>query len=128
MLAWLRQILLHNAANVSRQFREAEKRQIDREIPMATKSADGMIPALLDKGSSPSAQAQRRERDQAVQQALAQLPEDYRLVIQWRSYERRSFEEIGVQLQRSADAVRKLWDRAIERLQQIVGPTDESVE
>jgi RNA polymerase sigma-70 factor (ECF subfamily) len=46
------------------------------------------------------------------------LPDDYRRVIELRYLEEQSFEEIGARMQRSADAARKLWARAVERLQQ----------
>jgi RNA polymerase sigma factor (sigma-70 family) len=58
------------------------------------------------------------EKAQAVEAALARMPDDYRRVIQWRYQEDRSFEEMAQLLERSENAVRKLWFRAIERLQQ----------
>ena len=65
---------------------------------------------------------QRRLRQaRALQDALAQLPDDYRQVITLRHQEQRSFEEIGILLGRSSEAVRKLWSRAIERLKQELG-------
>jgi RNA polymerase sigma-70 factor (ECF subfamily) len=126
LLAWLRQILLHNLANLSRQYRDTDKRQIQREVVLGGASAQELLEALPDDGSSPSGHAVRREQDEALQRALAQLPERFRSVIEWRTYERCSFEEIGRRMQRSAGAARKLWARAIERLQQIMGPDDES--
>jgi RNA polymerase sigma factor (sigma-70 family) len=58
------------------------------------------------------------EKAQAVEAALARLPEDYRRIIRWRYEDDLPFEEIAQLLQRSENAVRKLWFRAIERLQQ----------
>jgi RNA polymerase sigma factor (sigma-70 family) len=81
---------------------------------------------LVDEGSSPSAQARARERDAALERALEQLPESYRQVIEWWSIERYSFEEIGQRLKCSAGAARKLWTRAVEKLQRMLGPADES--
>ena len=54
---------------------------------------------MADDGSTPSAHAVRREGDEALQKALAQLPERERQVIEWRTYEHCSFEEIGRRLQ-----------------------------
>jgi RNA polymerase sigma-70 factor (ECF subfamily) len=126
LLAWLRQILMHNLANISRQYRDTEKRQVQREMALGPAAVKALLEALPDNESSPSAHALRRERDETLQQALAQLPEHERHVIEWRTYELCSFEEIGRRLQRSAEAARKLWARAIERLQQILGPSDDS--
>jgi RNA polymerase sigma-70 factor (ECF subfamily) len=71
---------------------------------------------------SPSGEAMEHEQDQALQAALGRLPEDYRRVIALRHQEDLSFEEIGRLLQRSPDAARKLWARAIERLQEELEP------
>jgi RNA polymerase sigma-70 factor (ECF subfamily) len=75
---------------------------------------------------TPSDEAIEREEDEALQRALSRLPEDYRRVILLRHHEGRSLEEIGQLMQRSAEAVRKLWARAIERLQDEIeiGPSD----
>ena len=48
--------------------------------------------------------------------ALSELPENYREVIQLRSYEDLHFEDIGCRLGRSADAARHLWLRATQEL------------
>jgi RNA polymerase sigma-70 factor (ECF subfamily) len=125
LLAWLRQILLHNLANLSRQYRETDKRQIQREVPLSEALAGELLRALADDDLTPSANALRRERDQSLQRALAKLPERFRQVLQWRTYERCSFEEIGRRLGRSAGAARKQWARAVEQLQEILGPGDE---
>jgi RNA polymerase sigma-70 factor, ECF subfamily len=125
LLAWLRQILLHNLANFSRQYRETDKRQIEREVPFGDVPAAELLQALADD-ATPSAQAVCRERDESLEQAMAQLPERLRQVLQWRTYERCSFEEIGRRLGRSAGAARKQWARAVELLQRILGPADEA--
>jgi RNA polymerase sigma-70 factor (ECF subfamily) len=126
LLAWLRRILLHNVANASRLYHETDKRQVQREVELGPRAVKDWLEALPDKESSPSAQAVRRERDEALERTLAQLPERDRKVIEWRTYERCSFAEIGRRLERSAGAARKLWTRAIEQLQQLMGPGDES--
>lgn len=48
---------------------------------------------------------------------LARLPADHPVVIELRYWKGLSFADIGTEMDRSADAVRKLWYRAIERLQ-----------
>jgi RNA polymerase sigma-70 factor, ECF subfamily len=126
LLAWLRQILLHNTANLSRQYRQTDKRQIQREVFLGEAPVNELLQALADDESSPSGHVLRRERDETLARALEQLSEEHRQAIELRSYERCSFEEVGRRMQRSAEAARKLWVRAIERLQQILGPADES--
>jgi RNA polymerase sigma-70 factor (ECF subfamily) len=59
----------------------------------------------------------QRERAAGLQAAISRLPEDYRQVIVWRQVEDLSFEAIAERLGRSLDATRKLWWRAIQKLQ-----------
>ena len=54
----------------------------------------------------------------ALERALGRLPEDYREVLLLRYQGDLSFEEIGRRLGRSANAARKLWLRALHKLEQ----------
>jgi RNA polymerase sigma-70 factor (ECF subfamily) len=109
LLAWLRRILLNHLANVRRKVAGHEAGLGDTDLAELRK-------ALLDPGQSPSSQARAHERDEALRRALDRLPEHYRLVIQWRSYERCPFEEVGRRLGRPSEAARRLWGRAVEKL------------
>jgi RNA polymerase sigma-70 factor (ECF subfamily) len=122
LLAWLRQILLHNTAAFSRQFRDTDKRKIDREISLSDTPLVDFLNNVQGPADSPSAEALAREEDQALHDALGRLPEPYRQVIHWRNYERLSFEQVGQRLGRSAEAARKLWTRALDHLQQLLDP------
>jgi RNA polymerase sigma-70 factor (ECF subfamily) len=116
---WLLRLLLNNALNFARHYRGTAKRQLDREQALPADSPSAAPGAGLPAQTpTPSALAMAHEKAQAVEQALARLPEDYRRVIQWRYQEDRPFEEIAQLMQRSENAVRKLWFRAIERLQE----------
>jgi RNA polymerase sigma-70 factor (ECF subfamily) len=118
LLAWLRVLLRHNLGKFARAYRDTQKRGIGRETPLeGDSSAVGPGAGLAADTPTPSGLAMQREQDDALERALARLPEDYRRVIALRYREERSFEEIGQLLQRSADAARKLWARAVERLQ-----------
>jgi RNA polymerase sigma-70 factor (ECF subfamily) len=120
--AWLRQLLLHNLANFARRYRETDKRSVGREVALEEETpSGGHGPNVAADTPSPSGQVIAREQSEAVQQALQQLPETYRQVIVWRYQEGRSFEEIAERLERSENAARKLWFRALERLQQALG-------
>lgn len=117
LLAWLRQILLHNVANFTRRYRATSKRAVSREVALQTNDSAnlaGVEPAAA--GLTPGSEAIEREQSEALKMALERLPEDYRQVIGYRYLEGRSFEEIGPLMNRSADAVRKLWARAMDRL------------
>ncbi|MGL4465794.1 MAG: sigma-70 family RNA polymerase sigma factor [Planctomycetia bacterium] len=124
LLAWLRVMLLHNIANIVRYWRVAAKRQVDREIALDD-SANQVRDGLPADGETPSAAATARDQDAALTQALASLPEHYRRVLQWRNYERLEFAEIGRRIDRSAEAARKIWSRAVERLQALLESTND---
>ena len=72
--------------------------------------------ALVHHGSSPSAQAQRRELVALVADQLARLPAPYRDVIVLRNLEGLPFNEVARRMSRTPGAVRVLWLRALERL------------
>ena len=118
LLAWLRRLLLNNLANFIRRYRDTTKRLVGREVPLEPGSASDVRGGGIAAATpSPSSQAMAAEKALGIQQALERLPDDYRLVITLRNQERRSFEEIGARMNRSTDAARRLWSRAIERLQ-----------
>src|SRR5579883_2125360 len=117
LLAWLRRLLRNNLANFARRYRDTSKRQMSAEIPLDAGSAS-TPPArtLIGGDSTPSAHAMANEQAEAVEKALERLPDDYRQVILLRYREEMPFEEISRVMGRSANAVEKLWLRAIERL------------
>lgn len=113
--AWLRKILTHRLIDVRRRFRQVSKRNVAREISL--NDCNGWIDPQIDTRSPRSALI-ASEDEQAVRQAMQRLPEQYQQVIRLRSWEDLPFDEIGSRMGRSKEAVRKLWVRAIERLQQ----------
>ena len=56
------------------------------------------------------------EQTTLLTQAIARLPDEYQRVIAMRFGENCSFEEIGIRMQRTANAARLLWLRSIERV------------
>lgn len=116
--AWLRRLLRNRAAKLGRQFRNAQKREIAREISLDDGASGRQRVAIASDSLSPSERAIGREQGAALQQALRRLPNEYQQVIALRYAEDRSFEEIGREMQRTGNAARLLWLRAIERLQQ----------
>lgn len=116
LFAWLREILRHNVVDAVRQFRDTLKRDTTRELSLASASvrrAGGVIP---ERTRSPDGSAIRREEAAALNLALARLPPHHRQVLELRYWHGLSFVEMAPLLSRSPDAMRKLWYRAIERL------------
>ena len=118
VLAWLRQLLLNNLRDFTRRYQCAEKREVDREVSIDAVDATGGLGLLfISDSASPSEKVIRREKVDIVQQALRRLPDDQRRVLLLRYQEARSFEEIGTLMERSGNAARKLWLRALERME-----------
>jgi RNA polymerase sigma-70 factor (ECF subfamily) len=118
LLAWLRCLLQNNVSNFARHYRATGKRQVGREVPLERgDSSKAPEAGFAANTPSPSMEAMAHEKAEAVARALERLPADYRRVITLRNQERREFDEIGRLMERSADAARRLWSRAIERLQ-----------
>lgn len=120
--AWLRQLLQHRAAKFRRHFRATQKRRLARETTL-TAASRPVRPA--DDRLSPSAQLMANEQAQRLLQILELLPDDYRRVITLRYVEQFSFEEIGCRMQRTPNAARLLWLRAIEHVKHHLRGVDE---
>jgi RNA polymerase sigma-70 factor (ECF subfamily) len=126
LLAWLRQILLHNLADFARQYRETAARRLNQEQALDGSDGAGLMRGLLASEPSPSKQAMANEQQRALARAIQRLPDEYRRAIILRHQEQYSFAEIGKALDRSAEAARKIWFRGIERLRAELATKDES--
>jgi RNA polymerase sigma-70 factor (ECF subfamily) len=125
--AWLRRLLHHRATKFTRRFRATQKRRLAREAtPVAGVSSGGWEGGLRTTEPSPSTRMIATEQAQRLQQALERLPSDYRRVITLRYVEQCQFEEIGRLMQRTPNAARLLWLRAIERIKHEMRGSDES--
>lgn len=119
LLTWLRQILHHKLANLSRWFHNP-KRDVTREIPFSERTSSDVCTTSPTEsaGSSGDGDLGGDEQVAVVERILARLPEDYRRVIVLRIREVRSFTEIADLMGRSPAAVRKLLSRALEKARQ----------
>ncbi len=111
---WLRQILLYNVLDAVKYYRGTQKRAAGREISLEAISP-AHFPKEMERSGGASSLLRQAETQCLVREILSRLPTDYRRVIELRSIEERPFEEVGRILDRSADAARQLWARAIQR-------------
>jgi len=115
--AWLRRILLNNLLDATRGFRTAGKRDVRREVPLDfDEPKNALFNQLTADDSSPSACAIAAEEQILLAQAIDRLPPHYARIIRLRNLDFKSFVEIGMQMQLTADSARKLWERAIHQL------------
>jgi len=119
-LAWLRQVMAHNAADIVRHHFGTAKRQADLEVPLVPPGGLSQCFDPPDPGESPSQIAVQNEQEILLADAVAQLSEDYREVIILRNLQRLPFEEVAERMGRSRGAVQMLWMRAVERLRSLL--------
>ena len=121
LVVWLRQILARTLVDLVRRFEGTAKRSVALERTFRDdldQSSNSVQQALPSPISSPSHRAARREEAVLVADALQRLPIHYREVIVLRSFQEKSFPEVAQQMQRSVTSVKKLWPRALVRLQE----------
>jgi RNA polymerase sigma-70 factor (ECF subfamily) len=124
LLAWLRQVLAHNLANLVRRYYGTQARDVRLEQQLSValdNSSSALGAALAAAQSTPSEQAARAEQALRVADTLARLPEDYRDVLVLRHLEELSFPQVAQRLGRTVDSVEKLWVRGLARLRQLLG-------
>ena len=122
-LAWLKQILRHNATDYVRRF-STTKRKASREVAIGgfTESFRSVGPPELadSDGETPSQIIAKREQEIEIADALATLPADYQEIIVLRNLQRLPFDEIAERMNRSRPACQMLWMRALKRLQSVL--------
>ena len=115
---WLYTRALNKIFNRAR-FYKAEKRDLAREIRPPGGQDQSDAAGILDVYATfctPSQDAVAHERLRQVEDAFAQLPEDYREVITLSRVVGLSHQQIAAQLDKSEGAVRVLLHRALARL------------
>ena len=118
-IAWLKQILKHNATDFVRRF-GAAKRRVTLEVAISNGNDSTYFraaPELSSGGESPSQVMVRREQEIEISEALATLPDAYQEVIVLRNIQRLPFDEIAERMERSRPATQMLWMRALKKLQ-----------
>jgi RNA polymerase sigma-70 factor, ECF subfamily len=116
--SWLRRLLLNRVAHAARRYVGTQKRRMAREVSLdAVPEGAGVAADLAADQTSPGGLAARREEEAMTRAALDRLPERMRHAVLWRHHDGCGFEEIGRRLGCSDVAARKLWLRALERLQ-----------
>lgn len=114
--AWLGRILEFKLAQATRRFAATEKRDVRRERSLETLSRGDWPEEPADSASGSMPPVERSAKLAALRAAVERLPPDYQVAIEMRSFQKRPFAELAAKLDRSTDAVRRLWLRAVVRL------------
>lgn len=123
--AWLRQILRNNLRDAEKRWLHTQKRAGGDVSLDADVVREQILRKVQANTPSPSTLLLTEEDRRRVRTALRKLSGEYQQVIQLRTFEGRTFQEVGEQMDRSSEAARKLWARAIERLGEILLETGE---
>jgi len=106
--AWLREILRNQITDCVR-FHGRQQRDITVEL-------SSPVYGLATSDPTASAELRDSESRERIWQAVKELPEDYQTVILLHQQMDLSFVEVAERMQRSPDAVRMLWGRALVML------------
>ncbi len=117
-LAWTSTILRRNLMDLGRRYRASESRSVAREV--VPHSFDSYPSAIAD----PQAEASMGEELLRLSLAISQLPQETQSVIRLRHEEYLGWDEIGQRLNKSGEAVRKIWFRAVESLRSEMNKSD----
>src|SRR5262249_17422860 len=124
LASWLRQILATTLANLVRHYCGTQRRDVRLERDLAAEldeSSQALDQALVDKQSSPSQRAVRREQAVLLANALGRLSAEYREVLILRHLEGLKFAEVARRMGRTTDRVKKLWTPALAELRSVLG-------
>jgi RNA polymerase sigma-70 factor (ECF subfamily) len=110
LMAWLGRIA-ENEIRDQADFYERQKRRPDLETPL-----DNKVGVLRAEVTSAVSRIYVKEQMERIERAFESLEAAHREVILLRNFEEMSFGEIGERLQRSAEASRKLYTRAMASL------------
>lgn len=118
LVAWVRQILVRNLADLHRKF-SLQGRRVSRErsLESAMDRSSLMLRNLVPShGPSPSQGAQQQELGVILADALAELEPEDREVVVLRNLQELDWNDIAKRTGRSPDAARMLWTRALQRV------------
>lgn len=119
--AWLLGIADHRLQDAVRRHTGTAKRSTQREVTRAGRPETAFFAAVQ---SSPSTVAATEEQLQRIRDAMAELSEDYRRVLQLALEEGLSLREVAEQMGRTREAAKKLYGRAVCRLRRLVEAGD----
>ena len=116
--SWSSRLVVHNLMDAGRRFRQSQQRSVAKEVAWDTLS--DMSAARHQ--TSASSLVRRRETDDELLRAVAQLPERSQQVLELRHRMGLSHAEVAEELGMTEAAARKLWSRIVEELQERLSP------
>lgn len=122
LLRWLTRILEFKIGNTFKRYYGTECRQVGRESDWSQFMHSDLCLSMVAASQSPIKEVQAQEERESFSRAMENLTSEQRTVLKLRIDGRLSFESIGQMTNRSADAARKLFMRAVESLKEDLNP------
>ncbi|MCA9266511.1 MAG: sigma-70 family RNA polymerase sigma factor, partial [Planctomycetales bacterium] len=113
--AWLRTILASRLSKLLR-YHLADRRTPQREQQLGdslAQSSERLVNVAVSPGKSPSELVSSQETAVLVASAIEDLPEDYRTIILLRHVQGLPYGDVAAHMNRTENAVKKLWVRAL---------------
>ncbi len=125
--SWLCQVAERRIIDLHRRFFGAQKRDAAKEVPLGGTSrgsdsrGSGLINMLVASMTTASKVFSRNAREERLQEALKQLPEEQQTALRLRYIENLPSKQIAEQLGKSDAAVRVMLTRSLKRLHELLG-------
>jgi RNA polymerase sigma-70 factor (ECF subfamily) len=125
LLRWLSRILENKLGNAVKRHLRAAKRDASREVRLGGDAwiLDGFTDELCP---APGDQLADHEEEVRIHAVVLELPLDYRRVIDLRVNQALSYAQVGEAMNRTGDAARKLFVRAIDDLRSRMRADDQA--
>lgn len=121
--AWIRTIVRNEIIQVRRTY-SAEKRSVQREMPLGPLASNAQGIEIRDHNLTPASEAMKAEQEDRFHAILDELSPDEAEVIRLRNVNALSFREVGEKMQRSEQAASQLWYRAILKFEEKLRAAD----
>ena len=119
LLVWLRQIAAHRLVSIGQRYRNAQKRDVRRQVSLDQELPEGPLGELIpDDEATPYTSTSTQERRDLQQRALETLKPKFQEVIRLHHAVGKSFAEIAAEQGKTSDAIAKTWDRALKAWRQ----------
>ena len=123
--AWLRTLLVRRVSALRKRYRHAQKRQVARERRLDEVDLEDYLRSIAcPPEHTPGSQAAAKEARERVDNAIRRLSPAHRRVIRWHARDGLSYQQIADRIDRSPDAVRMLWNRAVKELVKVFSAMD----
>lgn len=121
--AWLTTLARHNLLDAIKMLETDKRGGKRRQLvgPAAEESFADLFEILASSITSPSANVAGREARDALREAVARLPANYRTVVEQYDLEGRAVQEVAIELKRSPGAIYMMRSRAHRLLAESMG-------